>query len=133
MMSTEDNRRVVQSVFEAFGRGDVPGVLSHVSEDVVWNAPGPPHVPYYGERRGHAGATEFFVQLGSNVEFEMFEVGEFISEGDAVVVVGRERGRVRGTGKTFHNEWVLLFRLGGGKVTGFHCYDDTAAVAEAFA
>lgn len=132
-MSTEENKRVVQSIFEAFGRGDIPGVLAHVSEDVVWNAPGPPNVPYYGERRGHAGATEFFVQLGTNVNFETFEVGEFIAEGDSVVVTGSERGRVRGTGKTFDNQWVLVFKVGGGKVESFHCYDNTAAVAEAFA
>lgn len=131
-MSTEENKRVVQSIFEAFGRGDIPGVLEHVSEDVVWNAPGPARVLYYGERRGHEGATEFFAGLGGSVEFEMFEVGEFVAEGETVVVLGRERGRVKTTGKTFHNEWVLVFKLRGGKVASFHCYDDTSAVAEAF-
>ena len=52
-MSTEDNKRVVQSIFEAFGRGDVPGVLEYVAADAVWDAPGPAAVPFYGERRGH--------------------------------------------------------------------------------
>ena len=131
-MSTEDNRRVVQSVFEAFGRGDIPGVLGFVAEDARWDAPGPPVVPFYGRRRGHAGAAEFFTQLGSNVEFEKFEVGEFIAEGDTVVVTGSERGRVRANGKTYEMDWVLLFEVRGGKVVRFHCYDDTWAVAEAF-
>ncbi len=132
-MSAEENKRVVRSIFEAFGRGDIPGVLGHVSEDVTWTAPGPEGVPYFGDRRGHAGATEFFVQLGSNVEFEKFEVREFIAEGDSVVVTGRERGRVKATGKTYEMDWVLLFKVRGGKVTHFHCYDNTAAVAAAFA
>ena len=131
-MSAEENKRTVQSIFEAFGRGDIPGVLEHVSEDVTWNAPGPSVVPFYGRRRGHAGATEFFVQLGSNVEFEKFEPWEFIAEGDSVVVTGTERGRVRATGKTYEQDWVLLFKVGGGKVTSFHCYDETDAVARAF-
>jgi uncharacterized protein len=81
-MSAEDNRRVVQSIFGAFGRGDIPGA--------------------------------------------------FIAEGDRVVVLGRERGRVKGTGKTFDNDWALVFTFGGGKVTGFQCYENTAAIAEAF-
>jgi ketosteroid isomerase-like protein len=131
-MSTEDNKRIVQSIFEAFGRGDIPGVLDHVAEDAAWNAPGPSAVSYYGERRGHSGATEFFVQLGTNVDFESFEPGAFIAEGDQVVVLGRERGRVKATGKTFDNEWALVFTLGGGKVTRFQCYENTSAVAEAF-
>jgi ketosteroid isomerase-like protein len=132
-MSTEENKRVVQSIFEAFGRGDVPGVLAHLAEDVEWRAPGPSAVPYLGERRGHGGATEFFVQLGTNVDFESFAPGAFVAEGDRVVALGRERGRVKATGKTFDNEWALVFTFGGGgKVTNFQLYENTAAVAEAF-
>ena len=131
-MSTEDNKRVVQSLFEAFGRGDLPGVLALVAEDAEWNAPGPSVVPFYGERRGPDGAREFFVQLGSNVDFEKFDVGEFVAEGDSVVVTGSERGRVKGTGKTYEMDWVLLFKISGAKVTRFHCYDNTDAVAAAF-
>lgn len=131
-MSAEENKRTVQSIFEAFGRGDIPGVLEHVSEDVTWSAPGPEVVTYFGERRGHAGAAEFFQQLGGSVDFEHFEPSAFVAEGDKVVVLGRERGRVKRTGKTFDNDWALVFTLGGGKVTGFQCYENTAAIAEAF-
>ena len=131
-MSTEQNKRTVQTIFEAFGRGDIPAVLEHVSEDVTWKAPGPAVVSYFGDRQGHAGATEFFVQLGGSVDFEHFEPGAFIAEGDKVVVLGRERGRVKGTGKTFDNEWALVFTFDGGKVSGFQCYENTAAIAEAF-
>ncbi len=132
-MSAEENKRTVQAIFEAFGRGDIPAVLGHVSEDVTWSAPGPEVVSYFGDRRGHAGATEFFQNLVGNVDFEHFEPGTFIAEGGHVVVLGRERGRVKGTGKTFDNEWALVFTFdGGGKVTGFQCYENTAAIAEAF-
>ena len=131
-MSTENNKRVVQSLFEAFGRGDIPGVLEFVAEDATWDAPGPSVVPFYGRRRGHEGASEFFKQLGSSVEFDKFEVGEFIAEGDSVFVPGSERGRARTTGKTYEQEFVLHFQVRGGKVTSFHCYDETDAVAQAF-
>jgi uncharacterized protein len=131
-MSEQDNKQVVQAIFESFGRGDIEGVLGHLSETVVWSAPGPSDVSYYGERRGHSGAAEFFQQLGSNVTFESFEPGEFIAEGDNVVVLGRERGRVNATGKTFDNHWALVFTIRDGKVTDFKLYENTAAVAEAF-
>lgn len=132
-MSAEENKKTVQSIFEAFGRGDIPAVLEHVSEDATWKAPGPSVVSYFGDRRGHEGATEFFVQLGTNVDFEHFTPGVFVAEGDKVVVLGSERGHVKGTGKTFDNDWALVFTFGdGGKVTGFQCYENTAAIAEAF-
>ena len=132
MMSTEDNKRVVRKVFEKFGSGDVPGLLAMIDEDAEWAAPGPEVVSYFGERKGREGALEFFKNLGSDVEFELFEPGEFIAEGDRVVALGRERGRVRGTGRTFDNEWALVFTFGGGKVTHFQLYENTGAVAEAF-
>ncbi|HEV7894152.1 MAG TPA: nuclear transport factor 2 family protein [Pyrinomonadaceae bacterium] len=132
MMSTEDNKRVVQQVFEKFGSGDVPGLLAMIAEDAEWAAPGPEVVPYFGERRGRDGALEFFKQLGSNVEFERFEPGDFIAEGERVVVLGFERGRVRSTGKTFDNHWALVFTVRDGMVAGLRIYENNAAIAEAF-
>jgi uncharacterized protein len=131
-MSTEENKRVVQTVFEKFSRGDVAGLLEMINEDAEWAAPGPEAVPYFGERRGPEGALEFFKNLGEGVEFESFEPGDFIAEGDRVVVLGSERGRVRRTGKTFDNLWALVFTIRDGKVAGFRCYENTAAIAEAF-
>jgi uncharacterized protein len=132
MMSIEDNKRVVQTVFEKFGTGDVPGLLEMITEDAEWAAPGPEVVPYFGERRGRDGALEFFKQLGSNVEFERFEPGDFVAEGDRVVVLGFERGRVRRTGKTFDNAWALVFTIRDGMVAGLRIYENTAAIASAF-
>ncbi len=131
-MSEEENRRVVQSVYEAFGRGDAAGVLAACSEDINWNIHGPEVVPYFGLRRGHPGVIEFLTQLGGAVEFEDFQVREFIPHGDRVVVLGHERGRVRATGKTFDNQWAMSFTLRDGKITDLRSYEDTAAVAEAF-
>ena len=131
-MSEQDNQRVVQSVYEAFGRGDAAGVLAACAEDINWNIHGPEVVPYFGLRRGHQGVTEFLTQIGGAVEFEDFQVREYVPYGDRVIVLGHERGRVRATGKTFNNEWAMTFTLRDGKVTDLSSYEDTAAVAEAF-
>ena len=132
MMSIEDNKRVVQTVFEKFGQGDVPGLLALIAEDAEWAAPGPEVVPYFGERKGRDGALEFFKNLGADVEFESFEPGDFIAEGDRVVALGRERGRVRRTGKVFDNRWALVFTIRDGMIAGFRIYENTSAIAEAF-
>jgi len=131
-MSEQENLRVVRNLFECFGRGDVPGLLGLLDEDVDWHIKGPDSVPYFGPRRGHEGALDFFGKLGASVEFESFAPEEFIPGGDKVVVIGGERGRVRATGKSFDNPWAMIFTLRDGKVTKFRSYEDTAAVAGAF-
>ena len=131
-MSENDNLKTVEEIFGAFGRGDVAGVLALLADDVRWTVSGPAEVPHFGERRGHEQVREFFVSLGTNVEFERFETDEFVCQGEKVVVLGGERGRVRRTGRSFDNDWAMVFTLTGGKVSNFRAYENTAAVAEAF-
>lgn len=132
-MSEHANLQAVRTVFDCFGRGDVAGVLAVVADDVVWRLDGAASVPYSGERRGHEGVADFLQKLGGSVEFEYFEPQEFIAGGDKVVVTGTERGRLRSNGRTFTNDWAMVFTLRAGKVAGFRCYEDTGAVAAAFA
>ena len=132
-MSERENTETVQRLFQAFGRGDVATLMSLLSEDVVWFLAGPTDlIPHAGERRGHAGASEFFQLMGAAVEFERFEPREYVAQGDKVVALGTERGRVRATGKTFDNPWALVFTVRDGLITEFRGYEDTAAVASAF-
>ena len=131
-MSEQENQRTVEKVFECFGRGDVPGILALLDDDVNWEIMGPEVVPYFGPRRGHEGALDFFQKLGTTVEFTDFAPEEFNASGDKVFVTGRETGRVRATGKSFDNLWAMVFTLAGGKIKRFRSYEDTHAVAEAF-
>jgi len=131
-MSERENVSVVQSVFEAFGRGDVEALLKLLTDDVRWMVSGPTEVPYMGDRRGREQVKEFFIALGSNVEFERFEPQEFVAQSERVVVLGSERGRVRCTGKDFDNDWAMVFTVRDGRVAQFRSYENTAAVADAF-
>ncbi len=131
-MSEEQNQQIVQGLFEAFGRGDVPSMLGVLAADVDWRIDGPASVPYFGRHSGHEGVTDFLTKLGTNVEMQKFEPREFITKGDKVVVLGGERGHVRATGRSFDNEWAMVFTLREGKITSFRSYEDTGAVAAAF-
>src|SRR5947209_7156499 len=81
-MSEQDNVRVVQRMFAAFGRGDVPGVLDTLTEDIEWHLAGPTEVTYAGTRRGRDAVAQFFKVLGESAEFERFEPREYIAQGD---------------------------------------------------
>ena len=63
---------------------------------------------------------------------QSFEPRDFIASGDKVIVLGGESGRVKSTGRTFDNDWAMVFIVDDGKISSFRSYEDTAAVAEAF-
>jgi ketosteroid isomerase-like protein len=60
-VSEQENLEVVDKAYEAFGQGDVAGVLDLLAEDVHWSTPGPPEViPYAGLRTGHEQVEGYF-------------------------------------------------------------------------
>ena len=50
---------------------------------------------------------------------------EFIATNDTVVVLGHESARVTATGRTYHSDFALGFRVRNGKLTAFRAYHDT--------
>jgi ketosteroid isomerase-like protein len=53
------NLEVVQEIYEAFGRGDVPAILDHLADDVGWDLDAPGYgVPIFepGTCRGRGPA-----------------------------------------------------------------------------
>ena len=130
-MSEQDNTQLVQSMFDAFLKGDVPGVLDKLTEDVEWRLAGPTEVTYAGIRRGRDQVAQVFKVLGEASEFEQFELQDYIAQGDKVVVLGHERQRVKATGLTVENDFAMVFTIRDGKIARFRNYEDTAAVAAA--
>ena len=127
----QDNVKSVQNIFAAFGRGDIPAVLSALTADVEWTVSGPQAVAFSGTRRGRDQVMQFFVTLGQTVEIQAFEPREFIAQGDAVVVIGMERLRFQATGRVGENHWVMVFTFQDGQVVRFREYDDTYVLAAA--
>src|SRR5215471_3116638 len=101
-MSVQDNVQIVKSMYDAFGRGDLPGLLSSVADDVDWEFIGPKQIPFAGNRLGKDEVAKFFAVLGETVEAKEFAVDQMVADGDVVVVLGHERFRVKATGR----EWT---------------------------
>lgn len=131
-MKEQENIRTVQEIYAAFGRGDIPALLGAVADDVEWSIAGPEVVPHAGKRRGRQEVAAFFPVLAETEEFLQFEPREYIAQGDQVVVLGFLQSRVKATGKTYDNEWAMVWTVQNGKVTRFRTYEDTAAEAAAY-
>jgi uncharacterized protein len=82
--TTASHTSTVTAMYEAFGRGDLAGILSHLSEDITWDVteePWTPHaarVPWLIPRRGHDQVAEFFEIVGT-WNYERFEVLDILT------------------------------------------------------
>jgi len=131
-MNEQANIAKIQSMYAAFGRGDVAAILAEVNPDVRWVNPGPNSIPYARERRGLDEVRQFFDEIYANVEVTSFEPREFFANGERVVALGTWAGRAKPTGRSFADEWAMAFTMKDGKVTSFRAYEDTYAQVQAF-
>ena len=135
-MNTQDNVQMVQQIYAAFGRGDIPAILNTMADGVEWHDVewrlGPGDTLPWTLRRGRDGVAQFFQDLGGALEVLGFEPKEFIAQGEKVVALGSVQARVKSTGRTFDDNWAMVWTFGGDKVVGFRIYHDTGAIAAAF-
>ena len=91
----QENAQLIQELYAAFGRGNVPAILDLLTDDVVWYDPGPPDVPHAGSYSGRAGVGRFIASVGDTLEIDEFEPTEFLAHGDRVFVLGSVRAQVK--------------------------------------
>ena len=123
---SQENVALVQAIYAAFGTGDVPGVVSRMSPDIVWNEaenfPYADRNPYLGPE---AILTGVFGRIGTDWEGFAPVPEEFLDAGDTVVVLGRYRGTYKATGRTLDAQFVHVWRVEDGKAVAFQQYTDT--------
>jgi hypothetical protein len=117
---------MIRSVYEAFGRGDVPAILGMLADDVDWYDPGPPEVTHAGRYRGRDDVGRFFSKVGESLDIEAFQQTEFIAKGDRVIVLGSIRAKVKRTGLVYDSEFAMSWTLRDGRITKWQVYEDTA-------
>ena len=121
----------VRAFYAALGRGDVPGVLGLLHDDIEWTeAEG---FPYYSGtwRKPQDVLNKLIVPLMRDWAGFAAEAGDFIAEGDRVVSLGAYRGVNKVTGKAMRAPFAHVWRVTGGKTKSFDMYTDTLLVARA--
>ena len=118
----EGDLELIQSAYEAFGRGDIPAVLDVLADDIGWRVP--EVLPQGCRVTGKQDVAGFFQRLGSLWEDLNLEIEDFVASGDRVCVVGRATGRHGGneTGYGFVHAWQVR----DGEAARFDEYADPA-------
>ena len=129
---SQENVALVRGIYDSFAAGDVPAVLGAMSPDIVWNEaenfPLADRNPYVGPDAILQGV---FARLGADWDGFAVAVDEILDAGDTVVALGHYHGSCRATGKPIRAQLVHVWRLAGGKATGFQQYTDTLQAARA--
>ena len=103
----EGNVELVKGAYDAFGRGDIPGVLAILSDDVEWNVPAV--LPHGMKVRGRDQVVGFFERLGSLWDGIQLDIEDFCASGDRVCVIGKASGTYSGgaAGFGFVHAWTV--------------------------
>lgn len=121
---SEENIAFVRGLYDAFGKGDVPGLLGMFDENIEWyEAEG---MPYGGLYRGpQAIAENVFARIVEDVEGFAVVPKEFYAGGDEVLVVANYSGKGAESGKPLDLDAAHAWEIKNGKVTRFRQFADT--------
>jgi ketosteroid isomerase-like protein len=127
-----DHVAVIQKVYDAFARGDVPAVLATFDPQIQWReAEGFVYAdgnPYIGP---DAVVQGVFARLAG--EWDNFKVApaEFVPTPDGAVTFGRYTGTYKRTGRPVDAQFAHVWRIKNGRIHGFQQYTDTAQFKQA--
>lgn len=112
---SEQDVETVRGAYEAFARGDIPGVLAILDPEVEWNEPGGGNAPSGTFRGPDAVASEVFSPIPENFDEFGATPENFDDRGDTVVVTGHYSGKNK-SGAELDASFESVFQMRDGKV-----------------
>ena len=82
--------QTIESVYEAFSRGDIAHIVGLVAKDATWHQSS--YTPWGGNYVGPEGATHFFQKLDAACQTTGFVVRDSVAAGNEVFSFGRDHG-----------------------------------------
>lgn len=112
-MMSQENVELVQKVFDAYSRGDLPAMLDLTAPAFEFHPSGQ-FMDTQAIYRGHEGWTEFWHMFHAAWESITISVNRIEDLGEQVLVLGTFHGRGRGSGVevTRKTAWLQTVRDG---------------------
>jgi len=122
-------KQTIESVYDAFTRGDIAHIVGLVAPDAVWRQS--KMLPWGGDYTGPSGAGEFFTKLNAAAETTGFISRENVEVGPEVYSFGTYQCVIRATAKPATMDWMFRWRVEDGRITLFDSYVDSAVITAA--
>ncbi len=133
VVSAPGNVAVVDGLYQAFAKGDIPGALGAMDANIVWNeAEGFPYAdrnPYKGPE---AVLNGVFARIGAEWEYwNLTNIQLHEMSNNMVLATLRYEAKHKTTGKTINSQTAHLWTLKDGKIVAFQQFTDTKQAAAA--
>ena len=127
-------KEVVADIYAAFSRGDLPTILSHLHENVLWETMGQSvNIPYGGQFKGKSQVPNFFIAQKDSFKMLAFKVNEIFQNGNVVTAYGMHRGEGLKSGIASETIWAMRWEFDNdGKIIRLNNYFDTGAIGKSF-
>jgi uncharacterized protein len=133
LAQSNPNVDLIQNLYAAFGRSDIAGIVASTTPDVTWGLDGRPQdMPFLRRFKGQAGVQEFFKVLAEVHDITSFTPQEFYADGDKVFVIGCYSWIMKPSGRAGSSDWLHVWTIRNGKISGMRSLNDTALLAEAW-
>jgi hypothetical protein len=118
--------RIVEAIYAAFGRGDIPTIIDALSENVEWEHDAADYgIPWLTPRQGRAEVAGFFEALRA-LDIRRFEPKRLLADGSMVIALIHVEIVVRVTGRAINDVELHLWTFDPqGKVARFRHVVDT--------
>ena len=118
--------KTIAEIYAAFGRGDIPGILAALREDVEWEHDAVDHgIPWLMPRQGRAKVAGFFEALRA-LDIRRFEPKRILADDTMAIAVIHVEIAVRATGRVINDVELHLWTFDAqGKVARFRHVADT--------
>ena len=118
-MASVSNLSTVQSIYEAFGKGNISAIMANLSDHAVWEHQGNPIVvPFAGTFNGKNEIMQFFQKLGKTTQFAVFHPHNFRESGNQVINDVAMEATALTTGKIFKDTATFTWTFdNNGRVT----------------
>jgi len=134
---SQENVARVRDAYDALGSGDPDPLVALMHPDIEWIEPdGAPGVG--GMTRGsgvYRGRDDVLTRMFGRLPSIWDDFGvhpeTYLDAGDHVVVLGRLRANVPGTGAPAEAPFAHVWRLEGDQAVWWRCYEDTALLHRA--
>lgn len=131
---TTSSTDVVKQFFDAFGKGNVDGVIATFhpqAEIVAVRKASRKEGEVYGTYSGTDGARAFIASLGNAFDTKAFSVDSIVGDGKVAFASGSFTHELKSTHKPFTSDWALKCVVEDGKIREYHFFEDSAAFVEA--
>ena len=130
----DNNVKIIQSVYEAFSRGDIGFILDSVTDDVDWASDTSSRAaPWYGPHTGKSGVGDFFQAFGSTMTVQRFEPVSYTSNDNEVHSVVKLKATRTANGRSTEMNLHHWFVFRDGKIAYYRGTEDTAQAEAIFA